>query len=57
MKPVAPAVQFVTSKPSALGREFESRCNHTNWVFSSQKKQKKQIKRKKKDKAQEVEND
>ena len=36
MELVAPVVQLATPKPSlTLGREFESRCSHTNWNFSS----------------------
>ena len=43
-----PVVQLVTSKLGTLGRDFESRCSHTNWNFSSPPPQKK---------AQQVEND
>ena len=38
--PVAPggSVGRQTRNLLALGREFESRCSHTNWDFSSQNK-------------------
>ena len=43
LQPVVPVVQLVTSKPSDVGIEFESRCRHTNWNFFLTKKNGQQV--------------